>query len=243
MNMLRAVLAALFFVWSAISAPAMLTVSELHGFNAGGPLVTSISFVGCTENDDDLTEYTFTNHSTGAGPRTHTLVGVAMEDNGTVFSTSTLTVGGASASEIVDEDGTGLVNTSLHIIANPSGTTATIVVTASEAVRSAVVCVWQATLSSATPVSSIADDDTASGALVLTLSSTAAAGVAFGMCASQDGGASTTWANLSERIDDQNTEGTLDYSAADASTVGGSLAVTCDWTGSSDATGVAAALQ
>lgn len=214
----------------------------INSYRFGG-ITPAVTFIGCTASSSALTTYTFTSHSIGAGPRTHVIVAVGAGDGLSAFSTNTVTVAGNSATEIADQGGSGIQNASLHIVADPGGTTATIVVTMSEAVLEAGVCVWSAILNSATPVSSIAAWDTASAPIALTLSSTAAGGVAVGYCNAGSSTLSATWANLTERLDNSTGWAFTSHTAADGSTAGGSLAVTCDYTGTADAVGVAAAFQ
>jgi hypothetical protein len=175
------------------------------------------------------------------------VVGISGEDNAAAFdcTAASTTIDGAAATEIVDEDGSGIINTCLYRTSGvATGRAAVNVsVTFSEALAgSATVCAWALKdLITVTPDSFIQDDDTASGALVLTTATTVAPGFVVGMCATQDTGVSTTWAVISEVEDGAN--GEHDFSNADGASTGASMANTCDWSGTGDASGVAAAFH
>ena len=175
------------------------------------------------------------------------VVGVIAEDNATVFGCGSMTIDGAAASEIIDEDGTGITNTCLYRAASASANNATVnvSVTFSEALTgSATVCAWALQdLVTNTPDSSVADDDAASGALVLTTGTTVSPGFVVSVCGSDATGQTTTWAVLSERQDTCDAEKC--YSNADAASTGASMANTCDWgtSATADTSGVAAAFH
>lgn len=170
-------------------------------------------------------------------------VGIVGEDSTTVFSINSATIEGVSASEQVDEDGTGLVNSGFYTIPRRSGLSSVdVAVTFSEAITGAGVCLWVADYSNPGDADNAGaiDDDTASGALVLTLSPTTPTpgGAILGVCIADGVAASTTWAVAGEVEDTQNAE--FDYSNADLTSTGtGSNSVTCDWSGSADASGAA----
>jgi hypothetical protein len=199
----------------------------------------ALSRATCVTSTSNATTYNFTPAVPAGSSATDTglIVVVAMgEDNATVFNVSNVVIGGVAATEVVDEDGTGVVEQGW------SAATA-VDVTFSEALAgSATVCVWMLkNLQSLTPTSSVQDDDTASGALVLTTGTTTSGGFVVGGCITQDTSVTTTWAVLSEREDADN--GEHDYSNADAAATGASMSNTCDWSSTGDASGVAAAFR
>lgn len=209
------------------------------------PGIASISFVGCTESSTDQTTYTFTDHATGTAGNRWTIVGVASFEGTTDFSTASMTVGGNAASEVVDSADTGaLTQAALYIISNPSGTTATIVVTASEAIAAMNICVWAAyDILSATAHDTGTDFETASAALDLSLN-VPTDGIGVAMTASNAfSSPATTWTGMTERVDDPGPEASASYSGADTTTVGTPLSVTSDWNGSLDSTGVSASFR
>lgn len=172
------------------------------------------------------------------------VVAVLLEDSASNFSVSSMTIDGNAATERADEDGTGAVNAALYSTsaAITGAASLNVSVSASEAVTSAVVCVWALqNLSSSTPTSSNFDDDTNSAALVLTLSSTTSGGYAVGACIGTATADTVAWAVLTEREDTQHAE--ADYSNADGATTGSSMSVTCDFTNSNDNSGVAGAFR
>lgn len=163
------------------------------------------------------------------------------EDSASNFNVTGITFDGTGGTEVADEAGSLAVNSALYVRTMTGASSVTTVTTYSEAVTSNVVCGWAfAGLASATADSSAADDDDAQTALVLTLGTTNAAGFAVGGCVATGTSGSATWAVLSEQEDTQHSE--ADYSNADASATGSSMAVGCTWT-SGDASGVAAAFH
>lgn len=203
----------------------------------------------CVSDTANATTYNgagFQATGTGMGETdTYYPVVIAMaEDGQATFGISSMTINGVAATEVIDEDGTGLVDAALYRGGvEVSGTTINVSVTASEAVTSMVVCAWGLkNLASFTPLSSVQDDDTASGALVLTTGTTSTAGFVVGACvAERVADSTTTWAVLTEREDATSAE--VDYSNADAAGTGASMSNTCDWTNTADASGVAAAFR
>jgi hypothetical protein len=170
-------------------------------------------------------------------------VGVFMEDALATFGIGSMTVDGSAATEVVDEDGTGVVNTGFYRIGPVSNANIVDVsVTASEQVVSATVCVWAVrNLASATPTSTVVDDDTSSGALVLTTATTALGG--FVMCIS--GQTSTvqtnTWAIVTTHGDEANADS--GWSTATGNATGASMSNTSDWTSTNDASGACIAVR
>lgn len=200
----------------------------------------------CEHSAANATTYNFTTIDTGStATDTGLIVIVAMGEDGlATFGVNSVVVNGITMTEVIDEDGTGIVDAALYRgpIEMQGGSLATVDVTFSEAVTSATVCAWLLkNLRSLTPTSSVQDDDTASGALVLTTGTTTAGGFVIGGCISQDTAVTTTWAVLTEVEDTTNTE--ADVSNADAAATGASMANTCDWSGTGDASGVAAAFR
>lgn len=206
---------------------------------------SAISFLQCTEDDADLTTYTFSAENVGAAAADrYTIVGIVAEDAASSFSVSSVTVGGSSATEAVDQDGAGsLVNGAVYAVANPSGASEDIVVTFSEAVEHVAICVWRATaITSAVAIDSAEAFDTSGGSLTLDLDNEA---VAVGMCVTESSSQTFTWTGLSERDDDGLIEavGLASYSASDSTTAGTPRAVTCDPTGGGDVVGVTASFN
>lgn len=238
---MRRILTFIVALWFALApAAAMLTVTELHGFNAdsSGGGAPTLTFIGCTDSDSDSTTYTFSSHDVGTEGNRDTIVGIVGTDGATAFSVSSVTVGGASATEVADEDGSQQVNTAIYIVDNPSGTAEDIVVTFSEALNAAVICVWDAkNLSSETAVDFAVDDDVAASALALSLD-TSADGIAVGICGVNDGNnRAAAWTGLTEQTEGADVNGdVLNWSAAHLAPTSSAtpLSVTCDWDGANN---------
>lgn len=224
---------------------ADLTVNNLIGFGVGGSAPpASVSFVGCTADTGNNTTYTFTNHATGTAGNRWTIVGIGGRDGTTDWSWSSATIGGTNAPEVVDSyNAASVSDAAIYILANPTGTTSTITVTASEAIAAAIVCVWAAyDLTSATAYATNSAFDTAAGALTLSLN-VPSGGIAVGVAAAQVDSVTHTWTGLTERSDQGSGDAEVAVSSADSTTVGTPLAVTVDASGSNDSNGATASFR
>lgn len=203
----------------------------------------------CVSDTTDTTTYNpagFQAISTGLTTTDTALIvwGIASEDGAATFGIGSSSVNGIAGSELTDQGGTGLVNTAIYAAPYPISGAATvnISVTHTEAVTGVTVCVWALkNLRSATATSVVSDEDTASGALVLTLGTNTLGGFGVGICNNTSATSAATWAALTEREDTANAD--FDYSNSDAATTGSSMSVTCDWTNTNDAAGSAAAFR
>lgn len=214
------------------------------GGGGGGVGIATISFLQCARDGSDTNVYTFSSQNTGtAGTNRDTIVVIVGQDSATTFGVSGVTIGGDAATEIVDEDGSGTVNSAIYIFSNDAGTSEDIVVTWSEAITGAAICVWAAyDLTSTTAVASVAINHTSSSNLVLSLNFTGE-GVAVGGCVSGADEEAASWTGFTEKF-----EATADapsYSGAHYSSLSTSapLTVGCDWTGSGNASGVSASFR
>lgn len=239
-------LAASLFAVACLASQALASNFLINPYAyAGGTPFPSISFVGCeTPQTANQTSYTFTNAAMGAAGNRHTIVVIGVTDTGTTLGISGVTVGGNSAAEVVDEDGSLALDTAIYIISNPSGTTATVVVTPTEQVESAIICIFAAyDLTSATAFASVADDDTSSGALVLN-HNVPANGVSVGFCLTKQSAETTTWIGLTENAPEtSHAEGTGSTAMLNPGSASTPLTASCDWGGTNDASGVAASWQ
>lgn len=237
--MLKHLLIALGLVTAPVIALGMLQGGgELSGFWVPDDANPTITFIGCTPSDSNLTEYTFSGHSVGTARGTRrTIVGIVSEDSASVFGVNSVTIGGDAATEINDVGAADSINAALYRMDNPSGTSEDIVVTHSEAVTSATICVAAAyDLASSIPT---ANTTASSGTLSL---NTTALGVGFAVCGNTVGTGNTAiWAGFTEQADATTAE--TAYSAADftedasASTP---LTVTCNWSSGGDTAGASA---
>jgi hypothetical protein len=182
-----------------------------------------------------------------SGDRITAVVIFLSEDGAGTFGVASASIDGVAMTEIIDEDGSGFVNAAAYRTSAGTGFIVTdgtinISVTHSEGVTSVRTCLWVFKWpNSATPTSSVQDDDTASGALVLTTGTTVLGGFVIAGCLNTGIADAATWAVLSEQQDTQDAE--ADYSTADGPATGASMANTCDWTGGNDASGVAVAIK
>jgi len=230
-------LAALAYLAAATTAHAGFVINSFWTV-----VPPSITFLQCTSSISDLTTYTFAAQNVGtASADRYTGVGVFGQDATTIFGVSTVTVGGGSATEIVDEDGTGVVDTAFYMFLNTAGTSEDIVVTFSEAVTGAGVCLFQINnIASGTAVASVPDNDTSAGPVILT-HNVSALGVSVGVCTTQGIGNRTSWTGQTERTDAEDAE--ISWSAADFTNddvADTPLTVNCDYLGTKDTSGVAA---
>lgn len=172
-------------------------------------------------------------------------VGFLIEDSAITHSISSATVDGSAATEVNDEAGSGLTNTGFYRIGPVvDADVVSITVSLSESITSAGACVWAVKwLNSATPLSTVIDDDASNGALVLTTGTTALGGFTLGVSATDATGQTVTWAVLSERVDTCSAE--FCYSAADLAATGASMSNTSDagTSATSDASGAAIAVR
>jgi hypothetical protein len=231
-------------------APA---TAQEFSFNSGGllggrpaPSAKTMFRAPCLADTSNATNYNFNPVFTGVDetwPGIYVAVALS-EDSATAFSINNFTNGQLSWTERADQGGTGIVNAYVgHSPQYTQPTQSLFQLQHSEAVTSAVLCAWFITGFSGPFVadSFVADDDAASGALVLTTGTTDTTGWVFGGCLNSGVADSTTWAVLTEREDTQSAE--EDYSTADAAGTGASMSNTCDWTGANAAAGAALAIH
>jgi hypothetical protein len=222
---------------------------QLHGFEVvteapppGGGDPT-ISAQGCTANTVNAASYTFTAHAIGAASATrHVAVLVSAEDSAITHTITGITLDTVGMTEVVQMTTAGsFITTAIFIISDTTGTTGDIVVTDSEGITNLTICVYAIyDLTSAVADSTNFDFETASAAQTLNINTTSP-GIALAICGSASAAATTTWTGLTEAVDTNHAEGT--YSTADLAPTSAStpLAVTCDFTGTDDSAGVAAA--
>lgn len=235
-------------VTGALAAGGFGAGSNLTGFwqNQTSAQAVVLTRGTCVSSDSNLTTYTFNTTGTGASDADNVLViaGVVSRDGATTYNVTDVTFDGVSGTELVDEAGSGFVSTAIYAAASLSANNATvnIQVTHSEQVNGAAVCLWALkNLNSTTPVSVVADNDSGSGTLAITLSSTTAGGFVIGISGDESPGDNATWTNMTE-VEDADT-GDFAFSNADDPSAGGSLAVTVSWTNSNDSSASAVAFR
>lgn len=194
----------------------------------------SIVYTDSVASASDLTTYTFAGRaiSTAAADR-YVIVGVGGSNSADV---SSLTVGGNSATEIIDVADGVSAYAGLWIVNVTTGTTADIVVTFSGGINRCGIGVWAAYgLSSGTPL----DSDTsvaAPGSITLT---TTAGGIAVSFANGNAGGGSDSWTGVTEDFDISG-EASHAFTGGSAATAGASLGITVTYSGTSAEAMVAA---
>jgi len=192
----RSLVAALYLVSSTIAHAGFV----INPFYVAYP---NITFLQCAGDATDLTTYTFATQNTGtASADRYTLVGVTGEDADTVFTVSTVTVGGDSATEVTEDGGLGVsINSAMYIMANSAGTSEDIVVTFSEAVTAAAVCLWQVNNLTSGTAHDFASDNASGGAAANLTMDFAALGVGAAICGNTTDTNTFTWTGMTESSD------------------------------------------
>jgi hypothetical protein len=218
MRKLLVALAALLYLTAAVTAQAGFLINSFISFPpaAGGGGAASVTFLQCLEDTTDQTTYTFTAQNTGTASATRYTIGVLLARDATnTFTLSTVTVAGNSATISRDSGGVGAsVEAAAFVIANTSGTTATVVATYSEAITSSTLCLWQANnLASATVVAGADQLVTAPTAADVSLNVSASGIAVAGCVANAASGTTRTWTGMTERTDTVGSE--QSYGAGD----------------------------
>lgn len=200
------------FFAALIASVALLCSQTSAGFLLNSysvvPGIPTLAFQQCATTNGTLSStstYTFTgvNVGTASGDR-KTIVGIAAEDATSVYTVSSVTVGGDAATISVDYGGAArIANAALAILDNPSGTSEDVVVVMSEAITNISVCIWSVTgtLSSNTAVAT--NSGGGAGSSTITLNANVSAnGIAVGVCGdSNNAGSTYTWTGMTERAD------------------------------------------
>lgn len=187
----------LIFIFS-LCMPSDILAFPLYtpAFNAVAGRSTTVTATDSAFSVTNLTTYTFTAMSLGtASENRYILVGISAR-SGTAETISTVTVGGISATQVIDfQDSTS--NAGLFIAAVPTGATGNVVVTFTGAMVRAAVGLWAVTgLRSTTPFDTATDGVSAYSAAI----DIPARGFAVGIAFSHETG-SLTWTNLTEDFD------------------------------------------
>jgi len=230
-------------------------LTTIHAFMPGiavpggffGATNLSVTFIGCTADTSDATVYTYTDHATGtADANRTTIIGVMAEDSATNFEVSSMTVGGSAATERFDQSNISFaIEQAVYVFANPTGTTATIEVTFSEAITGSTICVWAASnLSATTAIASNSDSSTTGlDAGDLTLSGHAGgAAIVIGIGIDAASTAAWAWTGPTERADAA-AGAEFRYTAADATVSADPYSITIDSTGAGQGMGLAIAFR
>jgi len=176
----------------------LLMRPTISGATAANPV--TYSFAGSAVDANNLTTYTFSNHSIGTASATRKVV-VCIAGNGTAAgrSVSSVTVGGASATELIDyQNPTGTDQVSaMYQIDVSSGTTANIVVTFNDTMADMGIGVF-AVYDAAVSVTATDTDPSEPGALSINVP---ANGVVIA-CSRSDNGTTCTTTGVTEAYDE-----------------------------------------
>lgn len=197
MNIIARSLAAFAYLVSSTLAHAGFVINP---FFTTSP---SITFLQCAADVTNLTTYTFATQNTGtASSDRYTLVGVTGEDDATAFTVSTVTVGGDSATELTEDAGAGVsINSAMYLVANTAGTSEEIVVTFSEAITAAAICLWQVNNLTSGTAHDVASDTAAGGGAASLAMDFNALGVGAAICGNTGDTNTFTWTGMTESSD------------------------------------------
>lgn len=216
----------------------MFQLTELTGFNAAAAVAAqtpvTINYVGTTVDTGDTSTYTFTNHAIGTASADRVvLVAVCVRSATAGISISSMTIGGVSATELVEASTGANVTSAIYGLLVTSGTTATIVVTPSNSSQRCAVSVFEMTgTGGATTTSATATDTSPPSSTTITIPANGAAvGLSFATSGSAVG--TGTWAGLTEDNDADLENTNNHYSAAHLNSVSGAvgLSVGVTWSG------------
>jgi hypothetical protein len=205
----------------------------------------------CRALTTDLTTYSMSGDlGVLSGESVLVVAAIAAEDAAATFSVSGVDFDGVAGLEIVDEAGSGVVNTAIYTSDGliTGAQEVTVAATHSEAVTGSIMCIWALSgLTSTTPVTSVADDDTAAGALVLTMTGTKG-GINIGICASSAIADTPAWSVTSGNgamvpVWDDIPIAEFDASAAQGISNGESQAIVCDYDNGNDTSGAAVSFR
>lgn len=232
----------------AIAQPVALAQEFFpsHGFvltsSAGEGPAPANAFAGCVGDASNATTYNVASVPFGTEHSTRRVaVAITAIDSLSAFNltTTSLTIGGQTAT-IAVSDASGADTESNIIIASvPTGTSGTVSLTYSEAIIGVAVCAWALyDVASATPTASISDNKSVATALTLSLN-VSAGQFYLAKCGGTTAAVTPfTWTGATERADSTNAD--QSWTAADSTTTGTPLAVTCDSNAGSTQFGIAA---
>lgn len=239
MKRLAAILSALALTCSQASAGFLI-----NSYAVKPP--PTFSSLGCTNLGSGADPSTFTSVNVGTADAARTTILSITADDGTTidFSFVGVTIGGDTATEVVD---TANVNSrqqsAVYAMANPAGTSENIVVDLSEAVADITVCVYAAyNLNSSTAIASNQGFDTSGGVVTLSVN-TQSGGIAVGICGADSGSASTTWVGLTEETDATGTGHFYSSAWLSGTSDASPRTISCDYAGTGDIAGAAASFR
>lgn len=218
------------------------------GGAAGAPALVSVSIVGTDHKVDPTDQQVFTFSACALGTASagrRIVVGVSGRASSDTATVSSMTIGGVSATKVIEALDSIVHNSAgLWIADVPTGTTGDVVVTFSVVVQRCGICVWSMT-GAASAVASDTDSNHATPTNVTVITKTltiptrgGAIGYSFGTFA---GGTTAAWTNLTEPSGfDEILEASNNHTgASDNFAVGSDTALTVTWSNISTTPAVA----
>jgi hypothetical protein len=241
MKRIISALFALLFLSSQVLASDWL----INSYRFAVAVAPTVTFVACTTNTTSLTTYSYASAGIGtAGARTVIVATLAVDTGQSSFGTSSMTIGGTAAAEQADTNNASEdQQASIYTLDVPTGTTATIAVTYSEAISYSTICVWAAYNLASSTKRDFAAAVTGSSTVTLSMD-TLVNSINVGGCIGHTSGANYTWTGLTERND--TSDGEASFSAADftSTTAQTPRTITCaNSTGAANVSGAAVNLQ
>ena len=214
------------------------------GVDSVPPSLVYVTSVGL---DTNLTTYTFSAASMGTeGATRKIIIGVGAEDALTGFTINSVTVGGVAAASVVttSADTGSLVQSGLFIVDLPTGATADVVVTLSEACTSCGIAIWAAyDLTSSTPAATASQFQTSSANIVLSMN-VLVGDLIVGVSTNEQSSNAATWAGLTEDAETvMGAEAEISAASHTAIAAATPLTIGCDWDNARDVTGCAAVFR
>ena len=206
---------------------------------AGGPVAITQTDNGLSATDSNT--YTFTNRALGSAQADRRIiVGLCMRVAGTTTTVSSVTVGGVSASSVIDVPNNGGGNTTLgalYIADVPSGTTGDVVVTFSGTVLRCGVNVWRMVGAASGTASSTGSTQLDNTGVSVTVP---ANGSAVGYAVTDATSVPTmTWTNITASLGVTSIESSFYHAGSMIDSVGGgAITFTADWLGGTISTPV-----
>lgn len=221
----RSFLAGLFSVVAVSSATAYWQSREQV---SAGAAAVNITLTDSSVDATDQTTYTFASQSFGATAADRKIVvGVGARGSGN-FTISSVTIGGVTATLVVNSSSGLQDQAALYIADVPTGTTGSVVIVLSTGILRCGIGVWRMIgAASSTPTDTgISAADPATTTLTISANGS---GVGYGI--QIDATSTATWTGLNEDFDEV-IEATITQSGASLNSgAGGDISVSLDWSG------------
>ena len=193
-------------------------VINSYRFGAAALPAPTLTFLQCAaQNGTDGTTMTFASQNTGTfAANRYIIIGWQVVDASGTYFTSGVTLGGVAAELVRQTDNQSIdywFNNGFAVIANPAASSASVVLTMSETVSAARICMWAATDISMVPFN-MESREAAGGAVINMSLNVPASGFVVGVCGNPSTSGTWTWTGgLTERLDNASSE--MQMTAAD----------------------------